>query len=447
MGQSGVCGVAGCRVPARAGVACAAATRYGCLIVSEPEARSSGARAPGRRLRASLRRHGVLPRPRELRSLLRANDIRFSLGNSIELYTDGRAGLEAMLEAITRAHRRIHLETYIFRGDATGRRFIGAMAARARAGVEVRLLYDGFGSLALDAEALAALREAGGDALAFNPLTRLYPRWAPRRRDHRKILIVDDSVAFTGGLNIGDEYVHGAGAAPHATSHWRDAHVRISGPAVAMLDAVFLESWFRADGPDRPWSAPPVIRTGGRGGEAVAVVADGPTYHRRRIRGLLRAALERAERSARFVTPYFIPGRALCAALMEAAARGVRVDLLLAGYTDHPSLRWAARDRLPNLLAAGVRVFEFERSMMHAKVAVFDGRWALLGTSNLDRQSLEHSYEVNLLVQGDGLPMRLDEMLEADMQSSREITLGELERRNFFERIRDRIAAFLLTWI
>jgi cardiolipin synthase len=212
-----------------------------------------------------------------------------------------------------------------------------------------------------------------------------------------------------------------------------------------MLEAVFLESWFRADGPDRPWiglDGPPISTPEG---EAVAVIADGPTYHRRRVRDLLVAALDRSRRRARLATPYFVPGRKLAAALAEAASRGVEVHLLLAGFTDHPLVRWAARGRLPGLLASGVRAFEFERSMMHAKVSVFDSSWALLGTSNLDRQSLEHSYEVNLLVEGEGLPPRLDELLAQDMADSREITLAELERRSLPERWRDRLAAFLLT--
>jgi cardiolipin synthase len=147
------------------------------------------------------------------------------------------------------------------------------------------------------------------------------------------------------------------------------------------------------------------------------------------------------------VTPYFVPGRILHGALASAAERGVRVDLLLAGYTDHPILRWAARDRLPPLLACGVRVWEFEAAMMHAKCAVFDEARALIGTSNLDRQSLEHSYEVNLLVEGRELPGRLTRMIDDDIALSREVTSDALERRNFFERLRDRLARFLLTRI
>ena len=213
-----------------------------------------------------------------------------------------------MLEAIEGAAKHIHLETYIFRSDETGARFLRALAERARAGVEVRLLFDGFGSRGLDHSALAELRRTGGDAVAFNPLGRLYPRWAPRRRDHRKILVVDGEVAFTGGLNIGDEYFYGAGFHGDPLTPWRDAHLRVSGPAVRMLEAVFLESWFRADGPDRPWAELTQPLPSTSGGEAVAVLADGPTYHRRRMRDLLVAALERARQHARLVTPYFLPG-------------------------------------------------------------------------------------------------------------------------------------------
>jgi cardiolipin synthase len=388
----------------------------------------------------------VVRRPAELRRLLPAPDVELSLGNSIELFTDGRSGLESMLDAISSARRRVHLETYILRGDATGRRFVAALAERAATGVEVRVLYDAIGSLGLDPRVFGPLLRAGGDVVAFNPLRRFYPVWAPRRRDHRKILVVDGEIGFTGGLNLGDEYWLGSAVDRRSPTAWRDAHVRITGPAVAMLEAVFLESWFRADGPDRPWIGAGRAPSA-EGDEAIAVVPDGPTYHRRRVRDLLAKALRDVSRRAAFVTPYFVPGRILHGALASAAERGVRVDLLLAGYTDHPILRWAARDRLPPLLACGVRVWEFEAAMMHAKCAVFDEARALIGTSNLDRQSLEHSYEVNLLVEGRELPGRLTRMIDDDIALSREVTSDALERRNFFERLRDRLARFLLTRI
>ena len=162
------------------------------------------------------------------------------------------------------------------------------------------------------------------------------------------------------------------------------------------------------------------------------------------MRDVLVTALDRTQRSARLVTPYFIPGLRLRRALAGAAARGVRVEVLIAGYSDHPSLRWAANARISQLLEQGVRVFEYEHAMMHAKVAVFDDGWAILGSSNLDRQSLQHSYEVNLIVEGGALPERLTAMIGDDIEAAVEITAERLARRPFGERLRDAIAGFVL---
>jgi cardiolipin synthase len=323
-----------------------------------------------------------------------------------------------------------------------GTRFLDALTGRAAAGVEVRLLYDDVGSRGLAPEALGPLRRAGGTVVAFNPLVRFWPRFAPRRRDHRKILVVDGRVAFTGGLNIGDEYARGI-----AGDGWRDTHVRVEGPAVRDLEAVFLESWFRADGPDVSWhdlleGAPT------RAGDArCAVLPDGPVYRRRRMRELLLSALEDAQAEVRLQSPYFAPGRRVLDSLSAASRRGVRVDLLLAGKTDHPVLRRAVRSILPKLLGCGVSVSEYEAAMMHAKVGVFDGVWATVGTSNLDRQSFEHSYEVNLIVEGGQVPEHLRACFERDRERSRALDLSTLAARSLRERALDRLAALVLWFV
>jgi cardiolipin synthase A/B len=399
------------------------------------------------RLRSRLRRNGLVPRPEPIRALVRDPQLRFSDGNSVELYETGRAGLQAMLAAIERAERRIHLETYILRADTIGREFLTALAERAAAGVEVRVLYDAFGSLGLEESALDSLRAAGGEAVAFNPLVKLWPRFAPRRRDHRKILVVDGEVAFTGGLNIGDEYISGLGR-KDSGEEWRDAHVRIAGPCVRELEAVFLESWFRADGTSLAWHALLERMPSPAGHVRCAVLADGPTYRRRRTRDLLLAALDNAEHEVRLVSPYFAPGHKVLERLGEASARGVRVTLLLAGTrTDHPSLLRATRAVLPALLKRGVRIFEYDVAMMHAKLACFDTHWCAVGTSNLDRQSFEHSYEVNVVIEDAELAKRVTELFDADAALAREVTLQSLEKRSLFERFRDRFWAIVLRWV
>ncbi len=388
-----------------------------------------------------------MPRPAAIAELIRDRTLRFTEGNRVELYDSGREGLAAMLAAIESARRRVHLETYILHADATGRRFLAALERRARAGVEVRLLYDGLGSFGLPESALEPLRAAGGDVVAFNPWSRFWPRFAPRRRDHRKILVVDGKVAFTGGLNIGDEYANGLSGAARGDT-WHDAHVRVEGPCVRDLEAVFLESWFRADGPALAWHALLETENPRVGDVRCAVLSDGPAHRRRRMRELLISALREAEHEVRLVSPYFAPGRRVLEVLAEASARGVRVALLLAGdRTDHPALQRAARAVLPGLLARGVRVHEFDDGMMHAKVACFDESWAIVGTSNLDRQSFEHSYEVNLVLEDAGLAKRLRDRIDADLARARPVDLESLARRGAWDRLLDRLAAVLLRWI
>ncbi len=376
---------------------------------------------------------------------MRSRRLRFTEGNRVELFDTGREGLAAMLHAIEAATTRIHLETYILRSDEVGRHFLSALTERASAGVDVRVLYDSIGSRGLDATALEPLRRAGGEVLAFNPIVLPYPTFAPRRRDHRKILVVDGRLGFTGGLNIGVEYI--AGIPGSETEEWRDAHVRLQGPVVRDLEAVFLESWFRADGPGLPWDALLGPEPAPAGDARCAVLPDGPVYRRRRMRDLIVSAVESARSEVLLESPYFAPGRRVLDALSRASERGVRIELLLAGHTDHPVLRRAARSIVPRLLHAGVRVYEYERAMMHAKLVVFDGHWGLLGTSNLDRQSFEHNFEVNLIVEGGSTPARIGDRILADIAGARAIDLASLAARGPVERFVDRLASLVLYFV
>jgi cardiolipin synthase len=395
------------------------------------------------RLRALLRRHGLVRRPATLRRFLAEHDLVFTGGNRLTVWATGDVGLADMLAAIEDASRRIHLETYILRSDQTGLRCLEALRRKAEHGVTVRLLYDAFGSLALDQDALAPLRRAGGEVVAFNPLRRFYPRWLPRRRDHRKILVVDGRVGFTGGLNIGDEYALGLDG---GRTVWRDTHLRIEGPAVRELEAVFLESWFRADAGELPWAeilnaAPDAV-----GEDRVAVVADGPSHRRRVLQDLLVLGLATARRRVRLTSPYFAPDHSVLTAIGAAATRGTAVDLLLAGRTDHPILRRAARSYAPRLSDHGVAIYEDHQAMLHAKSTVVDESWAIAGTSNLDRQSFEHSYEVNLVIQGGDVPRRLAALFDDDLRRATRVDATFLADRTWSERALDRAAAAVL-WV
>jgi cardiolipin synthase len=344
--------------------------------------------------------------------------------NRVALLRDGAETYPAMLAAIEGARSTVCLETYVLADDATGRRFGAALCDRARAGVEVNVLYDAVGSPAPDA-LVERLREAGVRVKAFRPLRFRGRLWRFvtqfRRRDHRKILVVDGAVGFTGGLNIADDYAPAPGG-----GGWRDTHTRVAGPAAAELERAFLQTWRRARGAPvdparyqgRPQSGDPRVRillNGFRGG--------------RLIRDAYLDAIRGSRRRVRIASAYFLPARRLERALVAAARRGVEVSVLLAGKSDVPVVTLAASHVLGRLLKAGARVYAFTERVLHAKTASVDGAWATVGSSNLDTLSLLFNLEVNAVVESPEFAAALDRMFEEDAARSREITLAAWRAR------------------
>ncbi len=371
----------------------------------------------------------IRPSPHEI--------LRFQPGHCIDLFDRGRAAIDSMIEAIDGATQTVHLETYILRADDTGRRVLAALEARAAEGVDVRLIFDSVGSYGLDRRALEGLERAGASIAEFNPPSQWLWRFRPRQRDHRKILLVDGRVGFLGGLNIGDEYVGEDAEGPT----WRDAHMRLEGPALTELQALFVENWFRCGGESFEWRSLVTPEGSARGDRSVAILADGPTYRRRRLRSFFLDELRRAKTHVLLVSPYFAPGPTVLDALAEASDRGVCVELLLAGHSDHPILRRAVRAFIPGLIRRGVRVFEDPHRMMHAKLAVFDDSLAVVGTSNLDRQSLHHSCEVNAVIEGHETAKWILDHFGTDVLDVRAIDRAYLDRRSLLMRWIDRAAA------
>ncbi|MCR9094372.1 MAG: phospholipase D-like domain-containing protein [bacterium] len=377
--------------------------------------------------------------------------LHFVAGNALEFYDCGKRAFPAMLSALTGATRSISLEIYTLRSDRIGSQVIDILEERARAGVHVRLVYDAIGSIGLGSRRIASLLESGVEVGSFNPPWRgLSALRAVRRRDHRKLSIIDGEVAFLGGLNLGDEY-DGFPSPDEGQPVWRDTHLRLRGPIVSELERAFEGSWRRTTSkPDRIRAAAKTLASGrsendvmmGSAGRArVAVVADGRRRENRRTARLLARAIDASRESIRITSPYFAPSARIRRALRRAAARGVGVEILTAGETDHRILRWAHHATATPLLEAGVRLFEFAPAMMHAKCSVFDERLAIVGSSNLDRQSLLHSFELNVVIDDEPAAREIRSLIGRDLDHSHEITIADLQRRTRWRRVRDLVAA------
>jgi cardiolipin synthase len=363
----------------------------------------------------------------------------------LSLLKDGYEAFPAMLAAIAAARSTICLETYILRDDGMGRRFAEALMERARAGVEVNLMYDAWGS-SVSLHLLSALREAGVRTLAFHPI-RFHSRlgrmlWRLRKRNHRKSLIVDRQVAFTGGLNIADDYA----AREDGGQDWRDTCVRIEGPAAAELQYFFLRTWRRSRG--ARLDEPRYVSAGRRPDPRVKVITSDLHRGRRGIRRAYRAAIRSARRRIFITSAYFLPSHTLLRALQRAARRGVDVRVILAGTTDVRIVLLAARAMYGRLLGAGVRIYEWRAErVLHAKTAVIDGHWSTIGSSNLDALSLRRNLEANAIVEDPDFAAALEALFEEDLAHCEEVTLERWRQRPWWQRTFSWLAYLFRDWL
>ena len=332
-------------------------------------------------------------------------------GNAVELYHEGAPAFDAMLAAVERAEHHVHAQCFIFRPDELGRRAIAVLCAAARRGVEVRLLVDSVGSYNLRSRMLRDLKRAGGQVASF------YPLFNPLRvnlRNHRKVLVVDGHTGFAGGLNVGDEYL---GKHPKF-GYWRDTHFRVEGPAVEGLQYTFLEDWYFTTGEavkGGRYFAPPARAPG----SALAqVVASGPDADFKAIRETYVAAILRARERVWIASPYFVPDAGLRDALLLAARSGLDVRFLGLYRPDKWLPFLAARYYWPDLMAAGAKVYQYARGMMHSKYVLVDGEWASVGSANTDNRSLFLNFELNCQFFDAGVVRELEDAFLKDLEWS-----------------------------
>jgi cardiolipin synthase len=366
-----------------------------------------------------------LAAPRALLDLAAIAAAPLRYGHAVRILRDGALAFPAMLAGIRAARRTVCFENFIMADDQTGRDFTLALEQARRRDARIRVLYDPVGTLLVRGGSVARrLRAASIEARAFRPLSPLAPwSWLRlRHRDHRKLLVCDDLVAFVGGICIADHWA----PSDRGGGGWRDTAVSIRGPAVADLQVAFDRMWARARGEPKP--GPPAPRPPAEKGEAaVIVVDDRPGLGR--VAALYEWLADRAEETIELTDAYFVAPRRVLNALVRAAARGVRVRLLVPGRNNHPVAGLAARRIYSPLLDAGAEIHEWAGVMLHAKTAVVDGVVTLVGSSNLDPLSLRRNYELNALVADPQTGGAMRDLFAADLRTATRVDRDEWRRR------------------
>jgi len=352
----------------------------------------------------------------------------------VDVLTNGPAFYEAELEAIAGARSFICLEAYIFQKGDVARRFIDALAERARAGVEVRLVLDAIGSLNTWPGTFRKLLDAGGAVRWYMPF-RWYNLPRMNNRTHRELIVVDGHVGFVGGAGIADHWYKDRG---HRKRCWRDTMFRVRGRAVAGLQSMFAENWLESSGE---------LLTGRKyfpectaaGGTAALVINSTPTSARAtRARMVFQTLLAAASRSIHITTPYFLPDRSARQELIRAMERGAEVKIIVPGkHSDHLLTRRSSRRLYGELLKHGAQIYEYEPAMIHTKSLVVDGAWSVVGSTNFDARSFGINDEVNLAALDDALAARLEEDFQRDLGASRRIAYKEWQRRSPLERVNE----------
>jgi cardiolipin synthase len=339
-----------------------------------------------------------------------------SAEDRLKIYAFGVRLYEDMIQEIERAETEIFVGTFIWKGDEVGRRFVDALARRAREGVRVYVVFDGLANALVPPSFKRFPKEI--HCLHFRPLSGPKGLLNPRNvfRFHRHVMSVDGKVAFLGGYNIGSLYAAG----------WRDTHVRVRGDATREVDNAFVDFW----NAHRTDDLPQIESTRERDwNPAVRVHRNDPYMRIFPIRGMYLEAIDRANSHVYLTHAYFVPDRALKAHLINAAKRGVDVQVLLPEQSNHVTADWLARRHFHELLEAGVRIFRYKHIMIHSKTATVDGLWSTIGSANIDRYSMLGNYELNIEVYSHRLAAQMERMFAVDKTNTEELTLEEWENR------------------
>ena len=369
-------------------------------------------------------------------------------GNSVRVLEDGAQTFPAMFAAMEGARHFLYLEYYTLQDVQSGGRKLGdLLAAKSRAGVRVRVIYDAVGSLGTPAAFYARLRAAGVQFVQYNPINPLKGPLSLNERDHRKILIADDRVAIVGGVNLSTTY-ESAPAFTHAlettkqqqalqqSAHpvWHDVDLEIRGPVVPVLSSLFRKHWQQQKGPDLPADEP--IKDAAQGKEIVRVIGSSPTRLATRYYVSVLTAIRSAQSSIWMTAAYFVPTRQELRALRAAARRGVDVRILLPSHSDASAVLAVQRSYYPELLAAGIKVYERSDGIVHSKSMVVDNVWSLVGSSNFDQRSILFNDEVDVVVLGTATANQLRQTMLTDIGHGKLIDWQTVRQQGTLQRFK-----------
>jgi cardiolipin synthase len=361
-----------------------------------------------------------------------------SQGNAVTLSPDTNDAFNTLLEAIRQARHHVHLQFFIIRSDGTGQRLLDVLTEKAKQGVEVRLLYDAMGCVRTRWALFRPLVQAGGKVSAFLPLNPIRSFIQVNLRNHRKIVVLDGRVAFTGGMNIGDEYL----GKDRYFGYWRDQFMRIEGPAAGGLQRIFVEDWDFAchealDGAAYFPEVPPA------GTAVVQVVESGPDQEVKSIREIFFAAITSARQRIWIASPYFVPDSGIFDALRLARYRGVDVRILSLLKPDHYIPFYAAHYYWPEVLSFGVKVYQYAKGMMHSKIVMVDDDWAFVGSANMDNRSLHLNFEAGCMLHTPELVSELEQHFLRDLKDAIPLDEETYAKRPFVKRLTENACRLL----
>ncbi|MDZ4707643.1 MAG: cardiolipin synthase [Saprospiraceae bacterium] len=358
-------------------------------------------------------------------------------GNSIKLLLNGEEKFPELLSALEAAHHHIHLQYYIYDQDEIGTAIIELLIRKARSGVQVKVIYDDFGSPSIKSKTEKRMQDAGVEIYPFHKLHFYLLANRINYRNHRKIVVVDGQTGFVGGINVSDKYIN----KKKGKLYWRDTHLRVDGPGVYYLQYLFLCDWnFCCSGKVNPEMIyfPEKIKS--KGDSLVQIVGSGPDSSQPLVLFAILQAIYLAKEEILITTPYFIPGDSIMDALRIAASSGLAVKLLVPGKSDSRLVNAASKANYFDLLQSGVEIYLYQKGFVHAKTLVIDGKMSMVGTANMDYRSFELNFEVNAIVYNKQFSIKMRKVFFDDLQYAKMIKANDWYKRPFYFRLIEKIA-------